>query len=83
MSNFPIKTVSKVRIGALTLWFYVNDAGKSVLHRIDGPARIDEYGDMGWYIHGQICHTNAEFQEAAGLTDEEMAILVLKYGNVS
>ena len=83
MNNLPTKAVSKVRIGDLTLWFYVNDAGKSVLHRIDGPARIDENGDMGWYIHGQICHTNAEFQNDAGLTDEEMAIMILKYGNIT
>ena len=82
MRNLPIKKVTKSIVGDLTLWYYVSDTNQSVMHCIDGPAYIDEYGDMGWYVHGKICYTNAEFQAESGISDEEMAIMILKYGNV-
>lgn len=82
MSNFPTKIVSKLLVSRPNLWGYVNDTNQSVIHRIDGPAYIDEYGDMGWYVHGKICYTNAEFQAESGISDEDMTIMILKYGNV-
>ena len=51
-------------------------------HRLDGPAVIYKDGTFDWYINGGRCFTNKQYKLAAGLTDEEMAILVLKYGNV-
>ena len=52
-------------------------------HRLDGPAVIESNGHQAWLIRGKTYHKNKDFQRDAGLTDEEMAILVLKYGNVS
>ena len=52
-------------------------------HRTDGPARIQPViNEVAWYIHGKSYRSNKEYQEATGLTDEEMAIMILKYGNV-
>lgn len=53
-------------------------------HRIDGPALIYASDDSGesWYIDGKNYGNNKEFQDAARLSDEDMAVLILKYGNV-
>jgi hypothetical protein len=51
-------------------------------HRVDGPAIIYPNGACSWYIVSKRIITNAEFQSLAKLTDEEMTMLVLKYGNV-
>ena len=52
------------------------------LHRRNGPAII--YTDCRfWYVDGSNYKSNKEYQEAANLSDEEMTIIVLKYGNVS
>jgi hypothetical protein len=48
-------------------------------HRLDGPAVIWDNGDMEWWVRGNGCSTM--FQQAANLTDDEMTILILKYGN--
>ncbi len=53
----------------------------SHLHRVFGPARIYR-GVSTWWIDGvRICSHN-EFKSKAGLTDEEMTIMVLKYGPI-
>ncbi len=52
------------------------------LHRIDGPARFTADGSKYWYVEDYICVTNKSFQVAAGLSDEDMAVMILKYGNV-
>ena len=52
-------------------------------HRLDGPAIEDADGMKMWYITDNRYSSNKEYQEAAGLSDEDMAILVLKYGNVA
>ncbi len=51
-------------------------------HRTDGPAII-EYGVMSWFVNDIFYSSNKRFQKAAKLTDEEMLIMVLKYGNVT
>ena len=51
-------------------------------HRIDGPALVS-VDDYIWCVNGKVYVSNEEYQEAAGLSDEEMTIIVLKYGNVS
>ncbi len=52
-------------------------------HRIDGPASIFHNNHMSWWIRGVRRRTNKEFQEAAGISDEDMTIIIMKYGNVS
>ena len=51
-------------------------------HRTDGPAieRIDS--DKVWYVNGVKCNSSKEFKLAAKITDEEMAKVILKHGNV-
>lgn len=51
-----------------------------LLHREDGPAVIFKTGDVKWYL--EDTQVNRQFfQKYTGLTDEEMFILVLKYGD--
>jgi hypothetical protein len=52
-------------------------------HRIDGPAEIYKAGPRCWSLKGRYYHSNKEFQVSAGLTDEEMSMMILKYGNVT
>jgi hypothetical protein len=51
-------------------------------HREDGPAVMYDTGSVSWYVHGIPCCSNKEYQQATGLSDEDMLILILKYGNV-
>lgn len=52
-------------------------------HRIGGPALVFALsGVSSWYIQGRRYITNHEYQVASGLTDEEMTMMILKYGNV-
>ena len=52
-------------------------------HRLDGPASLSSDGDYaGWYVNGRHYDSNKEYQDAAGLSDEDMAVLVIKYGNI-
>ena len=60
------------------VFWYIN--GKS--HRIDGPADMWTSGSMFWYINGKQYNDNQSYQKAAGISDEDMAMIVLKYGNV-
>jgi hypothetical protein len=53
-----------------------------LLHRIDGPAVRWANGGHSWYVSGALYVTNESYQKAAGLSDEDMTLLVLKYGNV-
>ena len=62
-----------------TKCWYVNNR----LHRTDGPAVECADGSKSWYVNGKQYGTNKSFQQAANLTDEEMMMLVLKYGNIS
>lgn len=48
-------------------------------HRIDGPAVIYD-GLTIWAVNDKIMNSNKQYQDITGLTDEEMTILVLKYG---
>lgn len=53
-------------------------------HRTDGPAVIAvNEGTLayGWYIHGSQCVTFEQFKLLTDISDEELAIIVLKYGN--
>ena len=52
------------------------------LHRVDGPAV--EYADdiKSWWVYDKRYTSNKAFQKAAKLTDEEMAKVILRHGNV-
>ena len=61
--------------------FWYNSANQ--LHREnDLPAVEEVNGTKFWYVNGARCYSNKQFQAAAGLTDEEMCILILTYGDV-
>lgn len=58
--------------------WYVNDN----LHRTDGPAVEHVDGDVEWWVNGICMYNNKQFQKAAGLSDGEMAALVIKHGDI-
>ncbi len=53
-----------------------------VYHRTDGPARIYQDGSMGWHINGFQIRSNKDYQLAAGLSDDVMTLIILKYGDI-
>lgn len=54
-----------------------------VYHRTDGPAIICSAAECNlWYVDGKFMRTNEDYQDAVKLTNEEMCMLILKYGNV-
>ena len=59
---------------------YYNDR---FYHRLDGPARISASGIKEWYVNDTLYKNNKAYQKAVGLSDEDMAVIILKYGNVS
>lgn len=71
------------RVGAPAL-IYTNGAeewwinGKR--HRIDGPAYIGNMGIRFWCLNGNIVDNRDTFQQLAGLTDEDMTVLMLRFG---
>ncbi len=58
------------------------DASLRFYHRTDGPAVIYPDGDCEWWIKGKTFGNNKSYQLEAGLSDEEMAVIILKYGSV-
>ncbi len=64
-----------------TVRYYI-DASLRFYHRIDGPAVVYPDGDREWWIKGRSFVDNKSYQLAAGLSDEEMAVIILKYGSV-
>lgn len=52
------------------------------LHRTDGPAYINPSGLQYWYFHGIRINSLEQLQTVAGLSDEEMTFLALKYGDI-
>lgn len=51
-------------------------------HRLDGPAIINADKSHSWYVNGVPITSNNQFQRLAGISDEEMLAIVLKYGNI-
>jgi hypothetical protein len=59
------------------LWYINGD-----LHRKDGPAYISASGYKEWYVSDIQYFDNKSFQQAAKLTDEDMLMIKIKYGDV-
>ena len=51
-------------------------------HRIDGPAVIYPDNTKLWYVNRTLYTDNQSYQEAAGISDEEMETIIAKFGNV-
>lgn len=51
-------------------------------HRTDGPAIMFPDGTNIWYVNDLPRGSVKEFQAASGLSDKEMAALILKYGDI-
>ena len=54
----------------------------SEIHRLDGPAYIMTDGRMMWWVGGIQYTSFKAFQKAGKLTDDQMTILILKYGEI-
>jgi len=54
-----------------------------ILHRLDGPAFEGHNGDNEWWINDKIYTNFKDFQIAGCLTDDQITILILKYGEIS
>lgn len=54
------------------------------LHRIGGPAFIWDIPDYNftnfYYVNGFLCHILNEYQKESGMTDEDISIMILKFG---
>lgn len=53
------------------------------LHRTDGPAIIGSDNRLWWYIQNIRIHSWSTYQQLAKLSDEELAFLILKYGEIT
>lgn len=51
-------------------------------HRTDGPAIIYSSGKVMWFINGRSICSSEEFRRRAKLTNDDMLILTLKYGEI-
>lgn len=52
-------------------------------HRHDGPAILYNSGKVLWFLNGQQINSTKVFQLLSKLSDEDMAILILKYGDIT
>jgi hypothetical protein len=67
---------------------YISPAGESWIqhgryHRTDGPSVVLSNGIKRWYVEDMQYTNNRDYQISANLSDEEMTMLILKYGNVT
>lgn len=60
---------------------WVND--QSQLHRIDGPAITHHSsGVQHWYVNNQKVNSWEDLQRMANITNEELLLIVLKWGQI-
>ena len=52
------------------------------LHKLDGPAIEWDDGDYWWHINGKRYSNFKDFQAAGRLTDDQMCVIRLKYGEI-
>lgn len=55
---------------------------RKIIHRIDGPAIIYRNDIVNWVVHGIHCQNWQKFQKVSKIFDEEISILILKYGSI-
>lgn len=72
--KFKPKTIGKILTYGISDFRY--------LHRIDGPAVIYPDGNECWFVRNESCSTWKQFQELSKVSDEELSILILKYGSI-
>jgi hypothetical protein len=51
-------------------------------HRLDGPAVEPNDRDNTWWVNDVRYHDFNDFQKAGGLSDDQMCVLRLKYGEI-
>lgn len=51
-------------------------------HRTDGPALEFISGYQEWWINGKCYEDSKLFQNAANLSNEDMLVIILRYGNI-
>lgn len=66
-----------IHVDGTVAWYCHGDR-----HRTDGPAFIGVGGSMSWYLKGIRFRSSWSYQINSGLTDEQMLMMVLKYGSV-
>lgn len=68
---------AEIRPGGYKAWWK-----DGVRHRIDGPAIEFRSGTLEWWVDGVEYYDNTDYCKAAGITIEEMEVLVLKFGDI-
>jgi len=63
--------------GSKTWWVNGN------VHRLDGPAVEHASGTTEWWVSGNQHFNFKDYQEASGLPDDQITILILKYGGIT
>ncbi len=53
-----------------------------IRHRLDGPSCMYISINIEWWVNGVQFRNNTSYQNAAGISDEEMLVIIIKYGNV-
>lgn len=65
--------------GAFTIWRSIHN--RIIWHRIDGPACINHHtSDISYWINDEKYENAKKYQKAANLSDEEITLIILKYG---
>jgi hypothetical protein len=59
-------------------WWFIN----GVRHRLDGPAIEWADGEKEWWVNDTEYGNFKDFQEAGNISDEDMMVLRLKYGEI-
>lgn len=51
-------------------------------HRVGGPAVTRPDGTMSWWVKGTRAKSALEYQQLTKLSNEEIMVLILKYGDI-
>jgi hypothetical protein len=55
----------------------------AIMHNDSGPSVIWADGSYSWYIDGVECNNINAFKEMAKLSNEDMTVILLKYGKIN
>lgn len=61
-------------------WSY-NNGEYEILHRTDGPA-VEMSNRFYWFVDGTQVESLKEYTNLLNLSDEEMLMIILKYGDI-